>query len=413
MIVEIHQSSPSMARTLRYNEDKVRSGVASVLCTANIGSDDLDVVNRVFEQREREAIRELEHVSFQMSVNPSESDRIDESRIPAFVEEVMEELGYGSQPWVVFRHSDIERVHYHVVSIRIDGDGRKIRDYYEKRQCDRIVQALEGKYGYVKGRTEETPERERTTIPVFSEGCGDVVRSIGDCVRDSLSYRFTTERQFAEILRCHGVRVQEGLGTRDLTVHLSFQGLDREGRPCTGSISDARLSFDVREALDRRLEECRMTDPTQNRSELRQALSEALSASSDIPSLRAALRGKHIDLVIYSDREGQPRGTTLIDHRSKCAFKGSEVSRSLSGALLSLSSGPSLPGGASSDDRDGRTSDGDRHTESTDDGRTNSGITEALSTLLAGMSAGGSGQKGKNLEDPMAKKKKKKRQRTL
>ena len=45
MIVEIHQSSPSMARTLRYNEDKVRSGGASVLCTANIGSDDLDVVN--------------------------------------------------------------------------------------------------------------------------------------------------------------------------------------------------------------------------------------------------------------------------------------------------------------------------------------------------------------------------------
>ena len=72
-----------------------------------------------------------------------------------------------------------------------------------------------------------------------------------------------------------------------------------------------------------------------------------------------------------------------------------------------------MPGGTQSDDRDGRTSDGDRHTESTDDGRTNSGITEALSTLLAGMSAGGSGQKGKNLEDPMAKKKKKKRQRTL
>lgn len=156
-----------------------------------------------------------------------------------------------------------------------------------------------------------------------------------------------------------------------------------------------------------------MTDAPQERSELRQALSEALSASSDIPSLRAALRGKHIDLVIYTDREGQPRGTTLIDHRSKCAFKGSEVSRSLSGALLSLSSGPSLPGGTQSDDRDGRTSDGDRHTESTDDGRTNSGITEALSTLLAGMSAGGSGQKGKNLEDPMARKKKKKRQRIL
>lgn len=410
MIVEIHQSSPTMAGTLRYNEDKVRSGVASVLCTANIGSDDLDVVNRVFEQREREAIRELEHVSFQMSVNPSESDGIDESHIPAFVEELMEGLGYGDQPWVVFRHNDIERVHYHVVSIRVDEDGRKIRDYYEKRQCDRIVQALESKYGYIKGRGEEPSERERSALPVFSEGSGDVVRSIEDCVRDSLSYLFTTERQFAEILRCHGVRVQEGLGTRDLSVHLSFQGLDREGRPCTGSISDAQLSFDVRDTLDRRLEECRMTDPTQNRSELRQALSEALRSSGDIPSLQTALRGKHIDLVIYTDREGKPRGTTLIDHRSRCAFKGSEISRTLSGSLLSLASGPS---GGSSDDKDGRTSDEDRHTENAKDERTNSGITEALSTLLAGMTAGGSGQKGKNLEDPMAKKKKKKKRLAL
>lgn len=413
MIVEIHQSSPSMARTLRYNEDKVRSGVASVLCTANIGSDDLDVVNRVFGQREREAIRELEHVSFQMSVNPSVSDGIDESRIPAFVEELMEGLGYGNQPWVVFRHNDIERVHYHVVSIRVDEDGHKIRDYYEKRQCDRIVQALEGKYGYVKGRAEETPEREKASLPVFSEGSGDVVRSIEDCVRDSLAYHFTTERQFAEILRCHGVRVQEGLGARDMSVHLSFQGLDREGRPCIGSISDAQLPFDVREALDRRLEECRMMDTAQSRGELRQALSEALSVSTDIGTLRRNLRERHIDLVIYTDREGTPRGTTLIDHRSRCAFKGSEVSRSLSGTLLSLSSGPSGPSGTSSGDRDARSSDEDRHTESPEDERTNSGITEALSTLLAGMISGGSGQKGKDLEDPMAKKKKKKKRLAL
>lgn len=413
MIVEIHLSSPTMAGTLRYNEDKVRSGVASVLCTANIGSEDLYVVNRVFEQREREAIRELEHVSFQMSVNPSESDTIDESRIPAFVEELMEGLGYGDQPWVVFRHNDIERVHYHVVSIRVNEDGRKIRDYYEKRQCDRIVQALESKYGYVKGRGEEPSERERTTLAVFREGVGDVVRSIEDCVRDSLSYRFTTERQFAEILRCHGVRVQEGLGTRDLSVHLSFQGLDREGRPRTSSISDAQLPFNVREALDRRLEECRIMDTAQSRGEIRQSLSEALSESTDIESLRRNLKGRHIDLVIYTDRDGMPRGTTLIDHRSRCAFKGSEVSRSLSGSLLSLASGPSGPSGTSSDDRDARSSDEDSHTESPEDERTNSGITEALSSLLAGMTAGGSGQKGKNLEDPMAKKKKKKKRLAL
>ena len=51
MIVEIHKSSSSMSGTLQYNENKVRAGVASILCCHGVGSTEIPVINRLFEDR--------------------------------------------------------------------------------------------------------------------------------------------------------------------------------------------------------------------------------------------------------------------------------------------------------------------------------------------------------------------------
>ena len=96
MIVEIHKSSSSMSGTLQYNENKVRAGVASILCCHGVGSTEIPVINRLFEDRERLSLREAQHLSFQMSVNPGPGDGIREERIPEFVKDLMEGLGYGS-----------------------------------------------------------------------------------------------------------------------------------------------------------------------------------------------------------------------------------------------------------------------------------------------------------------------------
>lgn len=84
MIVEIHKSSSSMSGTLQYNENKVRAGVASILCCHGVGSTEIPVINRLFEDRERLSLREAQHLSFQMSVNPGPGDDIREERIPEF-----------------------------------------------------------------------------------------------------------------------------------------------------------------------------------------------------------------------------------------------------------------------------------------------------------------------------------------
>ena len=141
------------------------------------------------------------------------------------------------------------------------------------------------------------------------------------------------------------------------------------------------------------------TDVSREKSALRNDLSEALDKCGDLPSLVRELKGRGIDIAIYRDREGTPRGAILIDHRNACVFKGSEVSRPLGTALLNLVAREKAA------DEEAET----MVTEAKETTSFNSGVSEALAMMLDVAMTAGSGREGKSLEDPDLKKKKKRK----
>ena len=38
--------------------------------------------------------------------------------------EYLEKMGFGNQPYLVFKHEDIDRHHLHIVTVRVDENGR-------------------------------------------------------------------------------------------------------------------------------------------------------------------------------------------------------------------------------------------------------------------------------------------------
>ena len=261
------------------------------------------------------------------------------------------------------------------------------------------MKGLERKYGYLKGGGVKKTETMKARSPMFRPSEGDVVKMMKDCLLHSLTYRFTTGRQFAEVMRCHGVLVQEGLGKDDVKVHLSFQGMDESGKVCTASVSDMKMGFDVREALKERMEDGKGKDVGHERVELIKEVASAIKRSDGLRSLTEALKQKGVDVVIYRDKDGIPRCSTLIDHRTACVFKGSELSRSLGTAILGLAS-----------DAAGRDGQGKAESSSAYENISfNSGVSEALSLLLSTTLNPESGRKGKNLEPPDENKKKRRK----
>ncbi len=159
MVVKINGSAASVRTSLEYNQSKVTEGHASVVLTHKI--DDPSKPMETFERYENASIR-TEKLSFHLSINPSKNDNMSEEKMKEFAEELMDKLGYGNQPYMVFRHNDIGREHYHVVSVRVDERGRKINDSYEKQRCEKIIRTLSKKYGFTVGCEKD---RGKSTNP--------------------------------------------------------------------------------------------------------------------------------------------------------------------------------------------------------------------------------------------------------
>ena len=93
-----------------------------------------------------------------ISVNPTVSDlvRLGDTGIRTEIGNLMKHLGYGNQPYLVYKHADLERGHFHVVSTRINCDtGKKISDSYEKEKTQRFIKELEQKYQLTKDDPQE------------------------------------------------------------------------------------------------------------------------------------------------------------------------------------------------------------------------------------------------------------------
>ena len=97
-----------------------------------------------------EANRRTTNTVFQVSLNPSPEDRLTDGQFRDIAQEYMERMGYGNQPYIVFKHKDISREHLHIVSLRVDEQGRKLPHDFEARRSMEILRDLERKYGSIR-----------------------------------------------------------------------------------------------------------------------------------------------------------------------------------------------------------------------------------------------------------------------
>jgi hypothetical protein len=67
-----------------------------------------------------------EKVVFHASLNPDPKNNLSDERLVEIAQAYMDKLGYGNQPYIVLKHSDIKREHLHIISLQIDETGKKI-----------------------------------------------------------------------------------------------------------------------------------------------------------------------------------------------------------------------------------------------------------------------------------------------
>ena len=314
-------SSPTMKSALEYNEKKVSNEEAEVIHTANVDPD-LDGFLETIKRYERRNFSSKE-LSFHMSVNPSQTDGLSEEKVKELVADIMEGLGFANQPYAVYRHDDIERRHYHVVSIRTDSNGRKIPSRQENRRCLLLQETLSMKYGFIVGcTTNEQLDRVQTHQARFSPGKADTAVQIDSIVRYCCTYRFTSYTQFRFLLGTYGVSVTE---VSSLPQRFVFRGLDDKGKACTVPISRKDLSFDPVKMFQARSKECSRTKGYHGTGELSEVCSQCLKESTSQKHFRAMLAAENVDVKIMRNNDGAISRVMFIDHETKNVHNLSEL----------------------------------------------------------------------------------------
>ena len=201
---------------LEYNKLKVDKEAAGVLCCHKLPVVPLDekidfrALAEAFAPHLSDPRSRLSDPVFHASLNPHPEDRLSDARLIEIAHEYMERMGYGAQPFVVFKHEDIARSHLHIVSICIGPDGKTIDRYNDRKRSQEITRELERQYGLHSSQGER---------PVFEElrrvdyRAGNVRAQVASVVRSMTDrYRFASAGELNTLLRPFNVCLEECRG---------------------------------------------------------------------------------------------------------------------------------------------------------------------------------------------------------
>ena len=334
MIVEIEKPRPSCGPSLDYNEGKVLQGVAELVAYANMDSVVSKDIYALFQRYENSSFYPIAEKSFHASVNPSEADRCSQAQVLSFIKAMMEHLGYGSQPYLVYRHFDIEREHYHVVSVRVRKDGRKINNYYEKRRVSAFMKEHSREFGFAVAKKGE---RVRVSPDISEAPQGQALAPRMDLRKGSfaqlkeiyaraLSYDFNSLAQLGYILEDLGVKASFAPSGGKTLVRL--QGLDRMGNPATGIICEEDLGVPMYAQAMMVIEGSDTSHRLRYREKdrVKSLVGFAFDVSRSEGHFVNILAKKGISVHFSRTEEsGDVFGVTFIDHTTMTVFRSSEI----------------------------------------------------------------------------------------
>ena len=332
MIAKI-SATENLGGALGYNFKKVEKGEASILLAAelyqsNDGNYTMEDVLADMQALIPKKCRTKKTV-FHCSLNPHPDEKLSDETLMQIAKEYMEALGYGKQPYIVFKHNDIAREHIHIVSLRVDSEGKKINDKFEKRRSKQITDTLERKYNLIP--SSKVSNKEEVETPKVDMGKGNIKEQVASIVRTVLKhYRFCSLGELNVVLSKYNLVVEE--------VKTEFRGKKYDGLVYVptddkgGKVSTPIHASDIGHGVGYTAVQNRMQKSKQAIKPLIPAIrNKVLQTMRTSPKteeeLQQRLEEQGLRVVIRKNEGGRIYGITFIDDKEGIALNGSRLGK--------------------------------------------------------------------------------------
>lgn len=354
MVIKIHRGE-TLAGPLAYNYKKEGAEAAEILVRNRMRGDNslADAMRHFKSYTEHTSGRRIASPVFTVSINPAQEDleTLTDEQMGEIARTYMERMGYGDQPYIVFKHTDIERTHLHIVSVGVDAKGNPIDTHNEKYRSSRIRREIEKEFSLAraedrkrqKGRAETEDFQERVSDAIeraTRTGQAELRRAIRSALRHAEKYKYTDLRTYNDILRDYGVeamKVTSDSGREGLV----FFAIDKDGRRRTAPIKASDLSREF--ALPRFIEKTENNAKTDGenrkikgeaRERIKNVIDRALRKGVTEEEFTLLLKASGVRTVISRTKEGETFGFKFIDDISGEILKGSEVGKEYTAAAI-------------------------------------------------------------------------------
>jgi hypothetical protein len=340
MVAKINHGS-SLYGALSYNQEKVNEGLGKVLGTNLVmepadGKFSIGASMADFERLMPSHFRTKKPV-MHVSLNPHPDDKLTDAQLSDIGREYMQQLGYGGQPYMIFKHQDIGRDHIHIVASRVQTDGKLVPDRFEKDRSTKIVTDLEREFNLILAKGQAQGEAWQLS-PVDAQA-GNLKKQVSNVIKPLHSmYRFSSFGEYRALLSIYNIRIEEmrGVNAGGEYKGLVYSVLDKDGvrvgKPLKSSLFGKPYGID---GLEKHYEKSKTTIKAEGCSARTRALVAASLATARTGSeLRADLQGKGIDLVLRYNEGGRLIGAAYIDHNDRAVLNGSALGKEFSANKL-------------------------------------------------------------------------------
>ena len=309
-----------------------------------------------------------------ISLNPHPDDKLTDTDMENIAREYMEKIGFGGQPYMVYKHEDIDRHHMHIVTIRVKEDGKAISSSNNFYQSKRATRELEKKYNL------HTAERGQaiSEIPLRKVNAseGNVKKQIVNTVKAVVhGYHYQTLGELRAVLSLYNIDVEETRGiARNRVYHgLVYSATDDNGIKDASKREQSELAHSAEREHPRRVNPVKVgnpfkaskigpsvgyeavqkrfawskkqiadkgiaaipeqSSPTRSLS-LKEKILPILAASSNTEDFKSRLQAQGMDVVFRYTDTGRIYGATFIDHDSRSVLNGSRMCKELSANAL-------------------------------------------------------------------------------
>lgn len=331
-----------LGKAIRYNERKVQENCATCLEANGIGWNDTSLSalakERFFQDlTSRNLGTTINAVHISLNFHPSEKDRLTDALLQEIAARYMEGIGFGDQPFLLYRHTDTHHPHVHIVTTNIQYNGTRINtQWIRQKKSEPTRKFLEKEYGLIPASGRQVDQLlpfPALDDPGMEYGDSELKAKICNIVREVVNtYQFTSLEELNAILEQYKVYADGGQpdSKLDRTGGLVFWELNRF-REKIGKGIKASIIYGkpTKEKLGE-LFAVKKGRRLKYKARVIRMVEDTIAAARNKEQFADLLASAKIHVKFHLTEKGDPFGITFIDNLTRCAFKGSDLKKGYS-----------------------------------------------------------------------------------